>query len=44
MDTMADDETVTCCVCRKPIRGLVYQDTITGEPMDVNCWDRENEY
>ncbi|MFF1547177.1 hypothetical protein [Streptomyces sp. NPDC058291] len=33
-----------CCVCQKPIHGMVYSDTITGEPMDVRCWDRESEY
>jgi len=41
---VTDTERPKCCVCNKPIRGWVYPDTITGEPMDFNCWDRENEH
>jgi len=41
---MSNEEQPTCCACRKPIRGMVYSDTVTGEPMDAQCWDRENEY
>ncbi|MFF8100204.1 hypothetical protein ACF07S_10570 [Streptomyces sp. NPDC016640] len=41
---MNGEEQPKCCLCNKPIRGMVYSDTITGQPMDVRCWDRENEY